>query len=1040
MSAITLSISGIASAAPQCAFVHRSSQAISVGSQSATDLAKGKLSRKTLLESEISRLSPPLPVNDRLSFEISRLKKKDSDLARQVTEVRNLREKGKSVEVDRSHLPTHMNLFLEGAYAQIAGPRGLSRPFVSFEAIDGNSLLIRHLGDEFPMLVRWNPMVKDLGLVHAEKKGGVVYQVLEIPESYKDRRSLSQIEPWHIHALISGSIINKYISPTGSAFATMAAALHDGRLIFDRPTQAEAKQVRKLISESPQLRGKMKSLLFVAPTASGKTRVLGDAIIDLIQKERPGKVIVLATKTPDLTTELGRNIGAQLHETLGLSKFRLLQWGGQLSENMTHQELIRFVDRSEVPVVLVTSYPTLASRAPSPGEKARLLSRARAFLVDEAHNATGQTFTDVMRAAKSVEGIEILGVTASPITRTQRTAELYDGVFWAAVDKPGQWVKDHEKNSGVLKDSDRAIEWVRMAEQYKNARERGEINSSEPIYYRPEEHGFSFSTIFKRGDSGTSSSVNLDRLKEIWPGIAQRIEGHGPGVIHTYPRDAGPVAELLSKLSNKNYLSLQKLSQEERVKVYEAFRTGGLYQGKTVDAIVGTIREGLDFPKAGWYLNFKKYVKFPENIQGPGRVVRLAHNKLNPVIMFFGEEVGRSSYAQVKELVMNQLGKLPRQLPEGRLYSGMRRQGQRQAMVRAIENLNANMEAFFRIHSAKTRALGPNKDNLNPEAIKNLQAVLNDLRYSSVNREIDQALNQFLQECYTYPFFRGDLNSSWAFAERLVALSKLTAEQKASKKISPLESEYTSRPEVVEMAKEFRGFLANIGPIPRSILETMDLRLINVTEVAEATNTFVRHHGKAPEAESFGPNALNTALNHALAISPQGIWRNLSPEAKRLLSSRFDAKSKQELEITINEFFAQTRKLPEVEIELAISHERDVYTNLGNRLAVEMNRKLQTGQLDVSVLSAEARTSLEKSHLLAGMVLSLRDSLYRLNHETVSTNEYVQRLKEEGYFTYDYLMLTSELGLMKTIKDLAELNPQGEAASYQRSLSEQLSR
>lgn len=1023
--------SSVSLGASQCGsiFTESTKPAAAVVTEATTSHSVQKRT-KTIIEAELADLPPPLSPADRLNFEINKLRSTNPELAKQIVEVKNLKEKNKSVAVDRANLSTHMNLFLDGAYAKVTGARGLSRPFVSFEAVDSNTLVIRHVGDIHPMMVRWSAETQSGVRVHSENIGGTIYQILEIPATFRDRPSLAQVQDKDIYALISGSAINKYIASSSSHIITIASALHDGKLVFDRPTQAEAKEVRKLIAENNQLSHQIKSLLVVAPTASGKTRVLGDAIVDIIQKKKDNKLIILATKTPDLTSELGRNIGTQLHQELGTSKFRILQWGGQHSENMSLVELTRFIDASPVPVVLVTSYPTLAARAPSAKEKADLLARTRGFLVDEAHNATGQTFTELMRGAKQVAGLEILGVTASPITRAQRTAELYDGVFWASVDKPGLWIKDREQNFGKVKDSDRVIEWTRMAEQYKNAMERGEINASEPQYYRPEERGFKFSSLFKRGDSGTASSVHLERLKEIWPDVQKMIEGHGPGVIHTYPRDAEPVAGLLSQQTGKNYVSLQKMSQEERTLVYEAFRTGALYKGKTVDAIVGTIREGLDFPQAGWYLNFKKHVKFPENIQGPGRVVRLAHNKLNPVIIFFGEEVGKTSYIQVKELVMNRLGKLPRQLPEGRLYSGMRRQGQREAMAKTIENLNANMEAFFRLQSPLMKTLGKDKNNLNPEAVKSLQMILNDMRYSSQNREIDIALNQFVAECYSYPFFRGDLKSSWALAEKIVSLSKLTPEQRASKKISALELEYLSKPEVVEMSKEFRGFLANIGPIPRAILETVDLRLLNVTEVAEAANTFVRNHNRAPEAQDFGTNYLTAMLDHSMAISPQGLWRNLSPQAKTVLQGKFDQRSRQDFEVTIHDYFLQTKEVPTLDLQKALGHERDVYTNLGNRLATEMNKKILAGELNMEALPAEFRASLEVSETLAGMVIKLRENLDQIKNETVSANEYIQRLKDEGYFRYEYLMLNKELGLLKTLKDLADLNPEGPAATY----------
>ncbi|MFS4460539.1 DEAD/DEAH box helicase [Bdellovibrio sp. HCB2-146] len=989
--------------------------------------------KPTLIEAEFAGRMPPLAAKDQLLEEISKIQKKDPELARLINEARREKDRGQSLKVDTSNLPTPMILFLEGTYAKVVGARGLSRPFMTFEAKDPQTLVIHHMGDKFPLMVRWNSNITEVAPVTSIKVGEQIYQLLEIPASMTSAKALSNIPKASIYSLISGSALNKFIASNDSPIMTVASLLHEGRLVFDRPTQVESKEVRKILDENERLRARVRSLLFIAPTASGKTRVLGDAIVNKVLAKQDRKLIVLTTKTPDLTADLAKAIGSQLHSEVGPKNYRLIQWGGKFSEEMSLTQLLKFVEASDVPVVLVTSYPTIAARVSSETAKSSLFQASRGLFIDEAHNATGDTFTGMMRAALEVanndrrsgnilQGLDIFGVTASPITRTQRTAELFDENFWASVDSPGMWARKVLTAAPGQKASDSALEWLRMSEQYNKARDRGEINAADAKFYKPEERGFKFATIFKRAEKGTSSSVNIERLKEIWPDVATMIEGHGPGVIHTYPRDAEIVASTLSALTGKNFVSLQKMSAEQRGLVYEAFKNQTPYNGKNVDAIVGTIREGLDFPQAGWYLSFKQYVKFPENIQGPGRVVRLALNKLNPVIIFFGHEIDKVSYQDARELVMTRLGRLPGKLPEGRLYSGMRREGLRPEMQKAIENLNLSMEALMRMHYAVAKDLG-NRESLVPEKVTEMQSIIRDMRQSGDNREITKALDSFVFELHTYPFFTGQLKSTFALADKLISLEKAgAAGANKRSRLSERELAILNDPAMMELVKEFRSFSASIGPVPRNILSTMDLRLLNVTEVANATNAFVARFNRAPFVVSESPISLPELLRQSMAISPQGIWRNLSAQAKTVMASQFSERSKVSFEESLNDFVVAYKELPKLEVDMIDNNTRDVVDNLSTKLAEELIERLRTGDIEVSALKPEVLGSLDRSDLFAGLGVRTVQNIRNLKSDLQSSDVggYLQRLVHEGLLTYEGLSRTGDFRILQVIKEMSE--------------------
>ncbi|MCB0386088.1 MAG: hypothetical protein KDD43_11905, partial [Bdellovibrionales bacterium] len=509
---------------------------------------------------------------------------------------------------------------------------------------------------------------------------------------------------------------------------------------------------------------------------------------------------------------------------------------------------------------------------------------------------------------------------------------------------PGLWSRHQVgriRGTRIDPDGDINLEWKRMADQYARAWQRGELNASDPIFYDASSRGMEFASIFERGATGTHSRVSLEKLKKAWPDIETFIEGHGAGLIHTYPRDAEPVASLLTQVTGKRFLSLQRLSATERTKAYEAFRNGTPYKGEVIHALVGTIKEGLDFPQAGWYLSFKKYVKFPEYIQGPGRVVRIAHNKPTPVIIFFGEEPGKTSYIDAKDLVLSRLGRLPRTLPEGPLYTGRRRGTQPQNVVETIDQLNVAMEAFVRIHQEVAKELG-RKGEFNAEVVAELQSNLRGLRQSTGSREIDLIINRFVAELHSYPFFTGQLKSTWKLCDRLLAAEK-AGSSKPHRGFADWELALLRNPELMNLVREFRAFYGNIGPVPRAILETMELSLLTIAEVAEATNVFVQNRGVSPLDATMTPNSLENIVRNTMAISSQAFWRGLNDQARSVMRGDYDHYRNYFFEEALNQFFALRGEVPEMAMSELMSARRDVNDYHRYNLGKKLRREIETG-------------------------------------------------------------------------------------------------
>lgn len=996
----------------------------------------------TQIEKLTLRQDITLPARELLLEKIKLLETRDPQLAAKVRKAKEKKDKNISLQVDYSTLPQHMVNFIEGAYFSIVGKRGTSEPFVSFSSLDPKTLQIEHTGDAFALQVRWTSEVNSPQRADAQIVDGKTVIVLQLPENLVSRKGLKELSPKYIYSLISGSHLNRYISSNQSEIMVLAGLLHEQSLVFDRPTQIEAKQLNQQLLSQESLAKQIKSLLFVAPTGSGKTKVLIDSLTQkmhnyLAQPMKDKKLFVVTTKTPDLTGELAKEISVQLQENLGRSKFRIIQWGGEFSESMTHAELIKFVDSSSKPVVLVTSYPTLGARSKGTQAQSELLNRSALLLIDEAHNATGEIFESFYQLAMKQalkdretltpqQSMSILGVTASPLTRTLRTSEIYDGVFWAGIDKVSQWTETVKKNRH---DPRNQLEWLRIVEQFEVARDRGEINAADPIFYKPEQRGFGFASIFKRGNTGTQSSVNIERLREIWPDVQKLIADHGTGVIRTYPRDADVIASTLSELAGKNFVSLQGLSVERRSEVYAAFKNQTLYKGKTVDAIVGRIQEGMDFPKAGWYLSFKKYVKFPESLQDPGRVVRIAINKVPPRIIFFGEEVDKTSYQDVKELVMSHMGKLPRHLPEGRLYTGARVEGLRKNLELDINELNVSMEAFLRGQSALLAQLGPN-GKFDAKILAQLSQLLLEVRAEASNREITSNINSFVAQVNAYSFFKGNLKDTWAYCDKMLNLARKGPEAIAKAKLSEQDKSLLLDPQQMAHIAEFRSMFSAIGPVPRALLLDLDLRPMNMTELAKSVNLFVELNKRSPlQMQSTQAGTLAHTVERIIQLSSDAFWRKLTLEARTTLKESFASNAEVRMEDIIERQVRENGKLPEFSFEVIDSPTRNAESFANNRMALELIANLKEGDIQVSKLSNEAQLALVQSDLFASLSSKTLHSLRRLKNELriEAGDPYIHRLLEDGTLTLNNLSRLGDFRFLQVVEALAK-NPHKDIA------------
>jgi hypothetical protein len=723
---------------------------------------------------------------------------------------------------------------------------------------------------------------------------------------------------------------------------------------------------------------------------------------------------------------------------------------------------MKFVERSDMPVILVTSSQTIASRVKSDGEIANLFRMANSLSIDEAHNSSSNTFKRVMnvsmqiaaedrRGADVSDALDILGVTASPLTRTERTVEVFERSYWASIDTPGNFAKEVKESIGSARSSTASdvIEYVRIQQQFQNARARGEITAPEnPLYFNPREFGHSFDNVFGRGATGTQPHVSIDKLKQVWESIHPMIEHHGAGVIQTYPRDADNVAETLSRLTGKNYVSLN-LSDRKRDAVLFAFKTKTLYEGKPVDAIVGKIKEGLDFPDAGWFISFIRYVRFPGNIQAQGRVVRLSPDKVTPPIIYLGESVDSIAFRDVRELIFNKIGRLPRSLDEGRGFSGSRlyqRTHPNSKLGKTLPELNSSIEILFRQNGDIAREFA-GEDPVDPETVGKLRGILGEILRSRGNNEVARAIKEFTHQAYSYSFYKENLSETWKYCDMLARVK--TKGKPYPRTVKPEDIKILESASEMEKVAEFRAMRTWMGKISREVLQEMELRPRGVYDLGDTMSAFVERYGD-DAIEAMNDWTLADEMRQAISVSSENLWNRLSYRARVTFESFFKQGEERAIEDTLGEYFSLKHSLPKFFFDkLEDGSDIVIDDKLSHRLAERLQAYLQTGKLELKKLDNEFLTELDKSPFFAkivgqalgglqGELKKVADELGDEGLDEISLS-FEDLTRHEVFGSFRLIEELADMGFENSIqmKKLIEsiLERKGRDISYQRKIS-----
>lgn len=179
------------------------------------------------------------------------------------------------------------------------------------------------------------------------------------------------------------------------------------------------------------------------------------------------------------------------------------------------------------------------------------------------------------------------------------------------------------------------------------------------------------------------------------------------------------------------------------------------------------------------------------------------------------------------------------------------------------------------------------------------------------------------------------------------------------------------------------------------------------------------------------PSSVENIVRNTMAISSQAFWRGLNDQARSVMRGDYDHYRNYFFEEALNQFFALRGEVPEMAMSELMSARRDVNDYHRYNLGKKLRREIETGDLNISILEKSLVEALDQSPLINKYFLRAKDLIQQMRLGQLSApNESLHRLRLLGQWTYEDLMMTSELAPLKVIYDLAQAQPGGKSESY----------
>lgn len=450
---------------------------------------------------------------------------------------------------------------------------------------------------------------------------------LRIPETF-DFASLPDRGEGEIKRFLMGRSLHPQMPGAGARAERIA--LGESPLVLKRVQKDAIEAVQATLRE-----GKRK-FLFVAPTGTGKTEVLTTVLGEQL-KRSPRKLHVLVADQNFLVDQLRQDIS----RLQGDGPYTLIQWGGEHG-TQSIEELAKAIDRSDKPVVLVTTIQSLKARVAQGSAEANqrmLRDRLGTFVFDEVHHAGADQAQALIRSLVDHPDSKAFfyGTTATPMHGESGGViqSMFDhSAFWAYLDTPANFMA----RGGDL---ERSVDEV--VDQLAHAIRAGDLAPFDKTYFvnpatLADKQGGEF-FVSASQEAGVSSSrykINPVYHDRVGKRLAPLFKQHRQGFIATSTiQEAEALAKIFSAQnpSRKFAVLHSQMPKEQQADVIEEFRKGAIHFLVTVRKL----DEGINFPHMTLFVDLNRTLGPRQFLQRSGRVLRLAPGKEDVDIVTFME-------------------------------------------------------------------------------------------------------------------------------------------------------------------------------------------------------------------------------------------------------------------------------------------------------------------------------------------------------------------------------------------------------------------
>jgi superfamily II DNA or RNA helicase len=399
--------------------------------------------------------------------------------------------------------------------------------------------------------------------------------------------------------------------------------------------------------------------LFVAPTGTGKTEPIIAVLKDQITHAKH-KLHILVADQSSLVRQLEDDAKTLQKELKVIGqKVKIIKWGDGMSASSA-EELLTTVERSDIPVLLVTTTKSLRDRFNQADVQDPIWARARnllaTFIYDEAHHTgaeeAGRLISNLIDHPESQAFL--YGTTATPVHLERDIQKIFNNrAFWAYRDTAEDYKKGDRKFGRTFKE---------IMDQLSSAIEAGELTPINKIHFLDPEQLIKAKNFFIGDSEKGRYSINPIYFDALLDALAPLFHKDGRGFF-----SIGSVneADQLTKKAQKKYPTKRierlhyNMPAKEQDEVLRDFKEG------RIDFLV-TIRqmdEGVNIPDLTTYIDLNRSVGPRPLLQRLGRILRLYPGKEGvDVVSLMGMDEAqlRESLMVVHELVTGKMRVPPR--------------------------------------------------------------------------------------------------------------------------------------------------------------------------------------------------------------------------------------------------------------------------------------------------------------------------------------------------------------------------------------------